>query len=448
MSRYWRALLGCLGGAGAGLALPQIANLVGRWSADDITPVANGAQLPSWTDGVGGVVAAQATGANQPTYVVNAMGTKPGVKVNGSQWFDIASPGAILTAMNSADFTILVVVSNTTTAANGCVFGNRSTLPGHFYANTGAFVGLGNSGTNTVPNVATALTSYGALSTSATAFAGAFQRGFCNASVVWQGAGGANSPGNADLGIGASCGTGTFPSKCTIYEIFIWKAALTPADLYQAEAYIRNKYSQATPWSAGSAIIVYDGDSITANQQPANNTIVQGYPYQSAQALGLTYGQWTMVGVSGINLVQMNTKVSELSGIAATTGNRLVLAAWEYYNSKGSTGATNYASAQTLIASYKALTANVKVVWGSAISHGTEPDANRLGAGSYCALLDATPLGDYYAQLHLLPHIGVSGGADANPTYYGADLIHPKPLGYSELFPAFTTSITAAIAAP
>jgi hypothetical protein len=66
---------------------------------------------------------------------------------------------------------------------------------------------------------------------------------------------------------------------------------------------------------------------------------------------------------------------------------------------------------------------------------------------SYCAPLNATPLGDYYVQLHALTHIGVYGGAAANPTYFGSDLVHPRPLGYSELYPASVTPITNAIAA-
>lgn len=125
-----------------------------------------------------------------------------------------------------------------------------------------------------------------------------------------------------------------------------------------------------------------------------------------------------------------------------------MVAAFEYYNSRTQSGATNYALLQSYISTVGAQGTNTRFAIGSAFSSGSDPDANRLGAGSLCALLDATPLGSGYAQLHVLPHIGVSGGAAANPSYFVGDQIHLVDLGHAELATAWPTPINTAIAAP
>jgi hypothetical protein len=442
------AILAGSGGGGGGVALPQIANLVTRFSADDIPAQADGSKVTSWTDGIAGVVAAQGTSANQPTYVASALGGKPGVAVNGTQWLSIASNGAMGTAMNSTDYTVLVVVSNVLTTSIGGFFGGQTSGTGHFYIANGTVAGRYDNTllTSSVPFTGSGLVSFGSISVSTPPGSGPITRTAVGGSVVAQVPGVGPVLSATLVGIGASSGTGTFAGKGIIHEILVWNKGLNPAEVLQAEAWIRTKYGQALPWAGSTAFVLFDGDSQTADQ--GATAIKNGHTYLTAQSLGLALGQWTNSGVRGINLTNLNVKSSELAGFPTLlAGKRLVVAAFEYYNSKAQSGATNYALMQNYITTVGAQGTNTRFAIGSAFSSGSDPDANRLGAGSYCALLDATPLGSGYAQLHLLPHIGVSGGAAANPTYFLGDLIHLADLGHAELATAWTSPINAAIAA-
>ena len=437
------------GGAAPVYTLPQPGALVARFSADDIPVQANGSKVTSWTDGVGGVVASQATPANQPTYVVNALGTKPGVAVNGTEWLSISTPGAMGTTMQTTNYTVLMVVSNATTSSFGGLFGGNSGGSGHFYVANGTVAGQYNGGLllNTLPFTGAGMVVTGGTSAStAGAWGGASWRTFLNGTLFAQLTSTGPTGIAGGLGIGASNSTGQFAGIATVHEIYVWSTPLTPGEILQAQAYFCNKYSQPMPWAAATAFVDFDGDSQTVGQgatTPANS-----YPYLAAQALGLSYGQWTNTGFRGISLANLNLKTAELSAIPGIVGRRVVFSMFEYYNSRGFVGSVNAASLSTWMASLRALGSNIKLVVGSAFSSGSDPDANRLGAGSYCAVLDATPPGDYYVPFHtVLPHMGASGAAAANPTYFNADLVHPSNLGYAELASSVTTPIASAIAA-
>lgn len=437
------------GGGGGGATLPQIGSLVTRFSADDIPVQTNGSKVTSWTDGVGGVVASQATSANQPTYVVSALGGKPGVAVNGTEWLSIATPGAMGTTMQTTNYTVLMVVSNVSASTFGGLFGGNSGGSGHFYVASGAVAGQYNGGLllNTAPFTGTGMIVTGGMSASSSGtWGGASWRSFLNGSVIVQITGTGPTGIAGGLGIGASNSTGQFAGVGTVHEIMVWSQALTPGEILQAQAYFCGKYSQPLPWAAGTSFVCFDGDSQTAGQAatgPANS-----YPYLAAQTLGLAYGQWTNTGFRGISLSNLNAKTAELSAIPGIVGRRVVFSMFEYYNSKGFVGSVNAASLNTWMASLRALGSNIKLVVGSAFSSGSDPDANRLGVGSYCAVLDATPPGDFYVPFHtVLPHMGASGAAAANTSYFNADLVHPSNLGYAEVASSVTTPIANAIAA-
>jgi hypothetical protein len=69
------------------------ASLLGRWRANSITSVADGAAVASWPNFIGGGAAlAQATGAKQPLYVAaDATDGFPAVQFSGAQWMETAS---------------------------------------------------------------------------------------------------------------------------------------------------------------------------------------------------------------------------------------------------------------------------------------------------------------------------------------------------------------------
>lgn len=347
---FWAAVTS---GGGAGPSLPAPSNLIAQFSADSLTPQTDGTKISAgWVDSVNGIVAAQTTDANRPTYLNSGIGGKPAVVFAGTQWMPIATPGVINTAINSGKYTIVMAISNTASSSYGTVFGTGAGGNFQGYMANGTRVGRydATATRKMAPLAASGFTVFGATSTTpysigaGTGLERIYIQGGCVASNT---APGPTTSSTYAIGSLNAAGNSSFNFKGRVYEVLVWDRALSPTEMYQVQGYLSDKYSQATPWSSGNSIVVYDGDSQTANV--GTDDLALGYPYQSAQALGLNYGQWTMMGVGGITLPNNTVKISEFSGIATVTGKRLVSAFFEYYNSRDLSGAAHYSAMQDYI---------------------------------------------------------------------------------------------------
>lgn len=433
-----------------GSALPPAsANLVAQWSAKTITPQSDNTALASWTDSVNGIVANQGTGVNQPKYRTNRMGGNPSVQFAGSNWLGIASPGVMKTAIDTKIYTVVVAMNNPAGAgANSTVFGSWASGTNYLIMTANASrVGLfdpGSSNQRSVPYTGgAAFCVLGQTSTNVFpgATSGGANRVYVNGGCVTVQPSPGFASGDASFGIGASSTAGTNPSTCEIYEVMVWNVALTPLQMLQVESYLCTKYGQVAPYSTASKFDVYDGDSLTQGQGSGGGgfTLPEStYPYLSAAARGLSYGQWTLTAVAGINTNQMTNKLSEWTGIAAQIGKPVKVAAWEWINDFN---AARDPSAD--IAAYAAAvraTANTKLSLGTSVSYNLDPKAERITYNSYCDTNSAS-LCDAYVPLHNNASIGNTSAYGTNSATYWADTIHLNAAGYAALAPLMTAGL-------
>lgn len=447
--------------AGGGPALPALADLIANWKADSLA-LSDGAAVASWTDSVSGIVAAQGTGASQPTFKANSLNGKGAVNFNGNQFLPIATPGAIATAKTSGNYTVLFVVDNVlSTHGNGCVFGAGVGGNGWQFPANGSQVGRYNGGylKSAVPATGTAapatFTTFGA--TGCTPYAissgGALERIVVRSSVVHSLSGTlvATADGYA-IGSAGATGTTTFNFVGRCYEVIMWKRMLTPVELMLAEVYLCNKYNQPLPWATGN-YVVFGGDSQTANV--GATAVINGFPYRSAQVAGLSYGQWHNLGIGGItfenNIASTAVEIANLAQVLGVS-KRIAYTIFEFVNSwtAGDSAATLYQRHQDFALAVKGVggvNGNFRGVHGTSLSASATAvaDPNAIRA-SFNSLMDTNAaIFDQYVALHNNTSIGTSGAAAANPTLY-FDGVHNSDAGYAVLAPLWDSAIAAAIA--
>lgn len=416
--------------------LPQNGYVVARWSSDAITPQTDNTNLSTWTDSIGGVVATQGTGAAQPKYRTARLGGKPSVRFNGAQWLPIATPGALKTAIDSGNYTMMIVCNNAGASTVGGLITSQSAggnNPIWFVdgARTGRY--SGNTTRMAAAHTAAAFTVMGTTGWPSGTFGGtnpverAYINGTCFASAI------SGIPVSAfTWAIGASA-TGSLPVTADIYEIIVWSKALTAAEVLQVQIAMCDKYSQAYPWAGLSKFRVFDGDSISAGYGGASfSNVTNYYGNKMAASLGLSFGQYTTTAIPSYTLNQMASKATtDIDTIQAVIGTPVRLMAFEWYNSRGASPATG---AQTYVQARKAAGIN-QVMWGTStddLSH----DANRT---TYNNAVVAGAIGwgaDALVQLHLDASIGAIGacpsGSPFTP-YFDTDGLHLLDAGYTVL---------------
>ena len=436
----WPTALVANGGGGGGLSLPQLGALVAKFSADAITPQADNTNLVTWTDSINGAAATQATGGLQPKYRTNRMGGLPSVQFPGTAVLSAGRPTALMAALDQITSNTYMVVYKTLGAANSNAMlmaaadGNGG---GIMVVGDGAKVGMY---AQNVPSTGGTFMSVAQSSTNSVAGGGTVcYRTAVNGCVVNPTQNETPTSSTFNFQIGGITGKSFF-ANADIYEIWVWSVALTPVELLQAHAYACSKYSQPVPWLSVPYFLVCDGDSITMGSGAAGSG---SYPYQLAAAMGLSYGQWTNVGVGGITSGYMNTKApTDLAGIPAVTGKPMRICAFEYYNQKANSAASIESAFQAYAARVRAY-ANTKLVWGTSTSSGSDPDSTRASYDTWCDS-NAASYCDAYVALHNETHIGVSGSFAAN---FGTGLNlffndpHPNAAGNAFLFPPFQTAL-------
>lgn len=454
-----RAIYGSSGGGGPGAdpTLPAFSSVAAQWSADQITPQSDNTAVTSWTERVTGIPLVQATGVNQPKYRTARVGGKPSVQTVGSTWLSGLIP-SLKTIVDTRNYTVMCVVANVVTQGNGTVFGNAAGSNSFCFMATGTATGRFDGGTvgavnclTLAPDTNPAFRCFGSSSYNFKVYAGqtnsalerVYMEGGCvNSNVV---ACPATSSADGKFTIGATNSIGQLSGKQDILEVIVWNRALTALEWIQAEIWACSKYTQALPWTALGKMYVYDGDSITVGV--GSPSLSNSYPYLIHQSLALSYGQWTMQAVGGLNWADCYGKTAEWTGIAAQIGLPLKVAAFEWYNEQagGSTAAQIYSHAQTYVSTVKA-TANIKVGLASSTSYSLDS-----GIGSnrdlYNGLLDVNnAFADGYANIHVDTNIGIIGPPSAyatNNATLWADGVHINAAGRIFLAPRMQTMITA-----
>lgn len=356
--------------------LPQAANLVAKWSADDLIGlVADNGLVASWIDDVNNVAATQGTTASQPTFKLNRLGGMPSVTFPGTAQLSIGRPAALTTAIDSQTYSLLIVFRTLGSASVGNLFGATAGGDSFMYIADGSNIGRFQnaqapySALNTFTTIgATAAKPYTSGSGSG------LERQYVNGGAVASITTAAPATGGNSFSIG-SAADGALRVNAEIFDILVWSTTLSVKEMMQAEMWACNKYSQAYPWANIPAITVFDGDSITAGV--GSTTATTNYPYITAQALGLSYGQWTNMGIGGITMANVDANaVSEIDTISLLTGKYINLPVFEYFNQRfvASNGDVNIS--RTFLANRKAVVtasgaSKTRIVFGTSTSFGT-----------------------------------------------------------------------------
>jgi hypothetical protein len=428
-------------------SLPQLASLVAKFSADSITPQTDNTGLAAWNDSVNGISASQATGANQPKYRTSGLNGKPCVEFGGSAWLSLPASNAARTALDSQEYTLVVVTDQVLATSFGCMFGATNVAGGHMHVANATRVGRyeGNLTNFAVPHSANGFTVYGATCTKTYSAQVAnvqryYLQGGCYASFP-----SAVSTTGGIPAIGARDSSGTFPYKGRIHEVLIWSKTLTPAELMQVQVVLCAKYNQATPWSTVNRTLTIAGNSLSAAVGVSD--VVDGYPYKLAQAAGLSYGQWTMCAIGGIQLNTMLAKTGDYSGIPSVTGKGHVVPMFEWANDKNAFSA---AVCWDHVASYAALlnaAPNTRLILGSSLGYNGDPNTARVDFNNLCDA-NAPAICNAYVALHNSTLIGTQTAYATNSaTYWNADGLHFIAAGQTALKDLMLSAVSAQLAA-
>lgn len=451
MSTLARSILAGGVSGPAGPSLPQSANIVFDLDPESLA-LADGATASSWTDSSVNALTFTGTG----TYRTNQLGGKPCVSFSGAagQYMSAARAGTALdAALTSQVCTTIIVAKSRGTNSLGCMFGSNAGGNSNFMVIDGAqgSSAIGRYANNVTSRVAPAVNAanmFVMVHTSTKPYAMGTGTGiehvYLNGTCVTSDNNPAPVPNQTNFGLAAQ-GAGGQRALLDVFRVIVYNARLTPAEAFEATDYLFDHFGQVKPWAAVSDIVVYDGNSLVLGV--GSGGVAGSYPYKSAQAMGLAYGQWTNVAVGGITATNMQTKLPEWSGIGAATGKGMKVAAFEYYNQKGSGAAATIAASNAYIAAVKAVP-NTKLCWGTSLSHAGDPDTTR---NAFNAAFDADHSNvDSYVPLHLDASIGAEGadsvGGNAyfnNSSTKWSDIVHLNGAGYTDLHNLMTPGIQA-----
>jgi hypothetical protein len=433
-------------GGAASTPLPLLGNIVFNLSADTLA-LADNDPVSSWVDSVNGATAVQASGSLQPLFKTNQQGGKPCVRFDGTDdIMTLGRPAALTAAIDSQNYTYIVVYKVVSAKSLGGVFAGGSGGSGIYVLGDGTSLGQYGDGNSWVyPSSGATMNMVGGSST--TSSSGASQavnsRYFLNGGIFSSHNGSGKVTGGSGFGIGCEVGN-TLYSNCDVFDIIVWDAELTPTQIMQAQISLCDKYSLAYPWASAGYILATEGDSITANI--INIPVTDRVPYKMAQSLSLVPGTYTMVAIPGMQMRNIATKSAEWTGIASLTGLPVKSTLGEFYNERSTAPATLQTYTNAACAAIRGV-ANTKLCLWTSIGSVDDPDANRVAQGAYYDINFATH-SDSYVATHTNTDIGIqtayaTNGGGAGLNLWQGDGIHQNAAGCTVLAPLLVTGVNA-----
>lgn len=427
--------------------LPASANIVAHWSASTLN-LTDGASVPTWTDSVNGIVATAS--ATNPIFKANIYGGNPVVRFAGTSNFAIATPGALQTAVDSQIYTVLILYQMSGAGAGYNCLLSAHASGGNAFMYVADNDGAGNryqrynmpdAGRGAPINLNQFYTSG---NTSQLVYSGItgtppLERMYMNGGCIQSATTAAPTSSAAAFYIADDATLGR-KFIGDIAEIIVWNTALTPVQYMQAHMSICDTYSQPYPFAALNKLVLFDGDSISANH--LNGSIEQGYSYKVAQSLTLAYGQYSNVAIAGITANDMTFKGAvEVDAFMPLTSKTNKIAAFEWYNQRGASP-TPANNSLAYLSARKA--AGNTIVWGTSTDDSADAsnETNRDAYNTYFDSNHGSTIMDAYAALHNDTFIGVNSAVTTNPSYF-ADGLHLTALGATELAGMMTTGLNA-----
>lgn len=419
-----------------------------KWDAADLSALADGAAVTSWTDSVSGAVNNQSGGGGAPTYKASALGGKPGVKFNGNQRLSGTGSTALNNVTSSGTYSIVLVQSGidwTNSQAKATAFSS--------YTGNGQYrpVSAGSQGPGYQDDFSSGAKMDAGLHVAV------FQSAQGNSEQFHFFDGTAFRPGSAGFtfsndfclgGYSNDYGEGFF--KGTLHKVFFYDRLLSQVEVLQIQKAACDDYSQPYPWAGKSCFHAYFGDSLTFGLSASSPNA--SYPNKAAAALNRPFGTYTGLGFVGYAYGLLENEAQKhIDGISAITGIPTALPFFEWYNeARGTAMGDVHAATNTFIQNRKNADPTIKIVLGTSTdANSSEIQSVKADRAKFNGYFDAaanrTGLAGY-APIHNNANIGVAGAAAASgaSTYFQSDLIHLTDAGYAELAGIFTAAINAA----
>jgi hypothetical protein len=398
---------------------------------------ADGDSCAYWADRSGkGYHAKAVAGTSKPVFRTNATGGVRGLVYSGaSQTLSLGVPSE-LASLQSANFTLVVagtwhsgdgfMVSKNSGASDGIYNINvLNSTPGYYHSNKGTPVKPDEFVTFCV-----------ASDRSKTEVSGVkrfYQNGVPRVSSI----GNVSVDNSNNIEIGSIAGARQYYSwNGKILAVMLFSRTLTAAEILQTDQYLRALYSQ--PWQGASStmIVLWDGNSISANGEIA---------LMVADSLGIPPEAMFNFAWGSKGTQHMNTyAASDVDAVFPflPAGKTVVSVGWEMSNdfAYGASASDAYQHVRTYGLGRRAV--GMKHVVGACLPRdGTEP--RRASANDSVRTFFRT-LADGLADVASDPNMGQTG-QNANTTYYG-DGLHPNALGERTVVPYFVNAIREAAA--
>lgn len=458
------------GTSSAATALPLTGNIVCRFGADQGTSTTtDNTGISTWTDQINGITANQAAGPSQPKYRTNKLNGLPSVQFTAAsaQNLSITSAGALKTAIDSGSYSVFIAFRGSGTlsstgamlAVNNLVYfadgapgdGVNTGLVGLFtggkvpYAGQTAFSTIGSSAL-TVAQVA----AYGITTGSPQQNFYVNGGSYSSLAIAPQTTGGLTT-----INIGVLSGS-TFPFSGEIFEIVVWNTFLTPPQMKQAQMWADDKYGQPYPWNSVPYVHVIHSDSHMNGSGNSGGTLASTFPFYYAQQLGLQFGQWDSLGITGIRMVDMTALAPTwVDPIPQTIKKPMVLICGEYFN-QNAASPTPFNNSKAYLAARKAVP-GIYTLFATSIGTISDSGAFATNRAAYNASFDAANAVinniDAYCPIHLDPQIGVIGSyASFSNQFWSGDTLHLNSPGqlqmalevvsaYQKFAPAYPPSV-------
>lgn len=459
-----------ISGAGAATTAPVVSSSGGTVWAPTTMPsgailffdpstiaAADGASVGSFTDSIGGYVATQATGTKQPKFKANAKAGRPGLVFDGTQFLTFDGTGPLKTAIDSGDFTVMMLVSDVGATSVGSVFGASAGSTAFNLIANGTYIGRydGNVTGHTVPwnksdFVTLTVTSENAVAGNYGGMGIAFERDYVNGATCYRSTNTAVPGTTAQFALGAQGSSGTSLGKFTLLGAVAYPRHLTPVEVLQLEVAMRQRLNQPLPWGGLARFDIGDGDSIS---DQVGIDPQYGFHYLMQQQRGHKYGQWSNFSIGAIRAQQSTAKFQEIADFLTYLGIPGNLTFFEYINGKnaGRTSAQLIQDLKDYVTTARVKAPSARLNMADSTGYGDDvsvhPYATNRGVFN-ASFADAStglgPVSDAITRISLDPLIG-DGGAFSNygATYIQSDTVHPNVAGHAQLATDVLPGLTA-----
>ena len=377
------------------------------------------------------------TGISKPVYRASSLNGRAAVDWVANvrpQNLSLGKPSE-LSDLQGQNFTLFVVASARSNTSNALLFakgqGNSSIFNVGMFGGKPITYNTGNYGSTILNNT---LFTYGVSYDPSVTEVGGVIRYFQNGSCRGSGIGATSKDLVYNICIGDwSKGTPYYSWNGIVYAVYMYSRTLSPSEIFQMDAFIRQRYAQTWPGGTSDKIVLWDGNSISRSDD---------IPRQVSTKLNIPTEAVFNLSWGAKDFKQMNKYIRDVDSIIPylPKGKQLISVGWEMTNELGaSTASQAYQSLVTYSKNVKGY--GLKFVTGTCLPrcNNASFETKRLAVND--SLRADTKNINGLADDGSDAVMGTTTTA-CNTAFYG-DGLHPTLKGDSIISPYFANAINA-----